>query len=87
MREGSDEHMTRKEIVDALTKLTPVERLVVVEAALVLLREDLQRLARSGIRSKEKSQLAAAAEALRADYEGDAELTSFTALDSDDLHA
>lgn len=79
--------MTREEIVDALTKLTPGERLVVIEAALGLLREDLQRLSQSAIRSKEKSQLAAAAEALRADYEGDAELTSFTDLDSDDFHA
>lgn len=39
------------------------------------------------IEQHQKSKLAAAAQALLADYESDDELTAFTALDGKDLHA
>lgn len=37
--------------------------------------------------SKQQGKMAAAAQALLADYETDTELTSFTTLDSEDFHA
>ena len=79
-------HMTPQELLNELSKLTLAERLVIIEAALRLLREDLQQLPPSVTQSGERHRLAAAAEALLADYRADSELTSFTALDSDDFH-
>ena len=39
------------------------------------------------IEERQKSRLAAAAQALRMDYETDPELTAFTSLDSDEVYA
>ena len=78
--------MTQLEIVAELEKLTTAERLAVAEAALHLIREDIQHAERQPTRM-DREQLAAAAEALLADYETDGELTAFTALDSEDFHA
>lgn len=48
-----------------------------------LVREMLQEQ----LRLRARQQMAEAAHALRADYETDPELTAFSALDGDDLHA
>ena len=75
--------MTQTEILEELRKLSPEERLQVVEAAIHLVREDLQH---SSSVAERKRQLSAAAEALLPDYTEDSELTSFTALDNEDFH-
>jgi hypothetical protein len=59
------------------------ERLTILEAALRLIREDLQRTEPVPT----KRQLATAAEALIADYTMDTELVAFTSLDGEDLYA
>lgn len=74
--------MTQIEILEALKKLTTTERLTIIEAALHLIREDLQQAW-----TERKRQLAAAAEALLPDYSAGGELTIFTALDSEDFRA
>jgi hypothetical protein len=79
--------MTRTEILEELKKLSAKERLEVIEAALHLLQEDLQFIERPVTSSERKRQLAAAAATLRPDYVEDDELTSFTALDSQEFHA
>jgi hypothetical protein len=82
--------MTQAEILQELNKLTPAERLTIIEAALHLLREDLQQEEqdeRPLAQEERKQQLATAAEALLQDYVEDEELTAFTALDHEDFHA
>ena len=79
--------MTQTEILRELKKLTSAERLAVAEAALTLVREDLQRTVRPLSRTQISQQLAAAAQALLRDYQTDPELTVFTALDSEDFGA
>lgn len=79
--------MTRTKILEELKKLSAKERLEVIEAALHLVQEDLQFIERPATPSERKQQLAAAAVALLPDYTEDDELTSFTALDSQDFHA
>ena len=79
--------MTRIEILEELKKLSAKERLEVIEAALHLVQDDLQFTEHPATPSERKRQLAAAAVALLPDYTGDEELTSFTALDSQDVHA
>ena len=77
--------MTQTEIMEELKKLTTVERLAVVEAALRLIREDLQEGDQSLTKIERKRQLAEAAKALLPDYTTDSELTAFTALDGEDF--
>ena len=79
--------MTRVEILEELKKLTTAERLAILEAALHMVREDLQEAGKPQIQAEEKLQMATAAEALLPDYETDDELTVFTALDSEDFCA
>ncbi len=79
--------MVQREILEELKKLTTTERLAIVEAALHLVREDLQQVEPSLARTKRKSQLAAAAQALLPDYSAGGELVIFTNLDSEDFHA
>ncbi len=71
--------MTRTEILEELKKLTPAERLAVVEAAIGLIREDLQRAMQPLTRAERAKQLAEGAEALLPDYTAGGELTAFTA--------
>jgi len=71
--------MTRTEILEELKKLTPAERLAVIEAAIRLIREDLQRVTQPLTRAERTKQLAEAAEALLPDYIAGGELTAFTA--------
>lgn len=79
--------MTQVEIMEELKKFTIPERLTILEAALRLIREDLQQAGQSLTRTERKRQLAAAAEALLSDYAAGGELTIFTTLDSEDFYA
>jgi hypothetical protein len=79
--------MAQVEILEEFKKFTIPERLTIVEAALRLIREDLQQEGQSLTRIERKRQLAAAAEALLPDYAAGSELTAFTALDSEDFYA
>ena len=79
--------MTQGEILEELKKLTTAERLVVMETALRLIREDLQQTERPLTPIERKQQLAMAAEALLPDYQAGSELTVFTVLDSEDFSA
>jgi hypothetical protein len=78
--------MTQVEILEELKKFTIPERLTIVEAALRLIREDLQ-VGQPLTRTERRRQLAAAAEALLPDYAAGAELTVFTGLDGEDFYA
>ena len=55
--------MTQVELLNALKQLTATERLALVEAALHLIREDLQHIESPQTHAGRKQQLAAAAEA------------------------
>ncbi len=79
--------MTQTEILEELKKLTTTERLATIEAALRLIREDLQQREQPLAQTERKRQLAAAAEALLPDYAAGGELTIFTTLDAEDIHA
>jgi hypothetical protein len=79
--------MTYTEILEALRKLSLTERLALMEAVLHLTRDELQQRQQPLPATFEKTeQLAAAAQALLPDYTTDTELTSFTALDSEDFY-
>jgi hypothetical protein len=73
---------TTQEVIDGLRQLPASERLVVIEVATRMVREDWERAARWDERERRQQQLAAAAAALQADYAAGGELTAFTALDS-----
>jgi hypothetical protein len=78
--------MTYAELLEALKKLTLAERLALMEAVLHLMREELQQGAQPPAAQERSERLAAAAKALLPDYTADSELTSFTALDSEDFY-
>jgi hypothetical protein len=78
--------MTYTEMLETLKKLTLTERLALMEAALHLMREELQQREQQPATDEKTAQLAAAAQALLPDYATDTELTSFTALDSEDFY-
>ena len=75
--------MAQLDILKKLKELTAAERLSVAETALRLVRKDLRKTTRP----TQKKQLAKAAKTLLPDYKSDAELTVFTALDSEDFCA
>ena len=75
--------MIQADIVEELKRFTISERLEIVEAALRLIREDLQEVGQPLTQTERRRQLAAAAEALLPDYAACGELTIFTALDSE----
>jgi len=79
--------MTQAEILQELKKLTPAERLAFIEAALHLIREDLEQEKDAMALPERERKLALAAQALLPDYAGGGELTAFTTLDSEDFHA
>lgn len=79
--------MTQIEILEELKRFTIPERLTIVEAALRLIREDLQQVRQPLTQTERKHQLAAAAEALLPDYAAGGELTIFATLDSEDFYA
>jgi hypothetical protein len=72
--------MTTLDIVEEIRHLPPVERLAVLESALHELRAEL-------IHGPTSDQLRQAAEALRQDYQTDTDLTAFTTLDAEPIHA
>ncbi|CUU04902.1 MAG: hypothetical protein K6U12_06705 [Armatimonadetes bacterium] len=69
--------MGKAHILQALTQLSPAERLAVIEEALHQLRQELL------MASPSEKALQQAAQALREDYLNDPELTAFTSLDSE----
>jgi hypothetical protein len=78
--------MTYAQMLEALKDLTLAERLALMEAALHLTREELQQREQPPAAQERTERLAAAAKALLPDYTADPELTSFTALDSEDFY-
>jgi hypothetical protein len=78
--------MTYTEMLETLKKLTLAERLALMEAALHLMREELQQREQQPTTDEKIARLAAAAQALLPDYTTDTELTSFTVLDSEDFY-
>ncbi len=78
--------MSQTEVLESLKWMTPFERLAVVEAALKLLREDIEPDNRPMAEEDVEKQMAAAAEALRWDYENDPELTAFTATQMQEIN-
>lgn len=79
--------MENSDILSELKKLAPPERLAVLEAAVQQLREELSGTPSPKSKAEKRRQMAAAAEALRADYAPGGELTAFTSLDGEDIHA
>ena len=79
--------MTQIEILEELKNLTSAERLAVAEAALSLVRKDLQRTGQRLSATQTSQQMADAAKALLRDYQTDTELTAFSALDDEDFCA
>ena len=73
-------------ILEDFRKLSPLERLDVVEAVMQMMRADWQQDSRQQ-QAMRQQRLATAAAALRDDYETDAELTVFAVLDGDDFDA
>jgi len=73
-------------ILEDFRKLSPLERLDVVEAVIQMMGADWQRDSRQQ-QAMRQQRLATAAAALRDDYETDAELTVFAVLDGDDFDA
>ncbi|MBM4295022.1 MAG: hypothetical protein FJ126_09000 [Deltaproteobacteria bacterium] len=68
-------------------KTPPRERLSIIEAALHQIREELKAPSALPSPGKGQKQLAAAAQALMADYGPGGELTVFTDLDGEEFHA
>jgi len=79
--------MIEREIMEQIKKLTPAERLTVVEKTLRSIREDLEQIEKPASETDLNRKLAKAAEALLADYESKGDFTAFTALDGEDFHA
>jgi len=79
--------MTRAQLIVELKRLNPRDRISVLEAAMKTLCDELPPTEQSKRANGTKRRLAVAAKRLRADYEAGGEMTSFTALDSEDFHA
>ncbi len=79
--------MKHLDLLKELKKLTPSERLAVIEAALQQLRADLEGTPEPKPLPVRKKEMADAAKTLQADYAAGSELTAFTALDAEDFHA
>lgn len=75
--------MTQPEILEAIKKLSPAERVAIIEASLELIRTDLSVQPQ---RPADKT-MEAAARAMQEEYTRDKELTAFTALDHEPFHA
>ncbi len=72
--------MTSTEIINEFKKLPPDQRIDTLEAALRSLRDEFRS------RNDIKQRMARAAKKLLPDYAAGSELTSFTALDSENFH-
>jgi len=80
---GLDSENLLQQILDAIKQMSLTERLIVAEAVLQTLREDLRPLER---REQKRKGLEAAAQLLREDYESGA-VTEYTGFDSEDAYA
>lgn len=78
--------MTQREILEEFKKFPTTERLIIIEAAVHLIHEDLRQIEQPLTRTERNRRLVAAAEALLPDYSTGGELTTFTALDHEDFH-
>lgn len=76
--------MSINNIVNELKELTNVERIIVIEAATKLIRNDIES-GDSVDTYTQHQRLEAAANALLSDYQTDKELTAFTTLDNEDF--
>ena len=76
--------MTNQEIIKGLEQLSNAERLTVIEAATRMIQDDIRHDPSHRLDVREQV-LAAAVKELASDYSSDAELTSFTALDTEDF--
>jgi len=72
--------MTQMDILEELKRFPITGRLSILEAAMRLIREDLQEETELQPQEEKGRRLAEAAEALRGDYAADSELTAFTAF-------
>ena len=79
--------MVQAEILEELKKLSPKQRIEVIESAIHLLQDDLRQVEQPLTRIERKRQLAMAAGALLPHYRKDNELTGFTAVDGEDFRA
>jgi hypothetical protein len=79
--------MTKSEILEGLTVLDLTERLAIIEDALHSVREELARRRADAVDADRTARLAAAAASLLPDYEAGGELTAFTSLDAEPVHA
>ena len=78
--------MTASDILEQLRHLPPAQRLAVVESAVHEIRESLTGDSRMPARIQ-APKLRRAAKSLLSDYQADKELTAFTALDGEPVHA
>jgi hypothetical protein len=78
--------MSTAEILEQLKRVPPGQRLEVVETVLHELRDMIERGPQETV-SEADARLRAAAQALLADYTTDKELTAFTTLDGEAIHA
>ncbi|MBI1747914.1 MAG: hypothetical protein HYR55_15200 [Acidobacteria bacterium] len=79
--------MTRTEILEEFKRLSPKERLEIIDDVIHLLREDIQQIEQPLSSGERKRQLEKAASILIKDYTEDKELIGFTDLDSENFHA
>lgn len=79
--------MTKTDILEQLTDLDLAERLAIIEAAVHGIREELAGRGSGVAEAERAAELAAAATALLPDYEAGGELTVFTSLDAEPIHA
>jgi len=78
--------MVQTEILEELKKLSPKQRIEVIESAIHLLKDDLRQVEQPSTRMERKRQLAMAANALLPDYKDNNELTIFKVLDGEGFH-
>ena len=73
--------MTQHQIVEEISKFTPIERLAIAKETLHQVQRELELNNKYPSGSKNGGTLKEAATALLSDYSSDKELTAFTALD------
>ena len=76
--------MVKTDVIDKLKKLSTTERLAIIEDIIHITREEIEK--QSDYSQNRKQELEAAARTLLPDYNNDKELTSFTALDSEEFY-
>ena len=79
--------MKSAELLKEIERLPLAERLAVAEAALRMARKEVEKRRAADGGKTVRQRMAAAAQALRADYDSHGEFTAFTALDSEDFLA